>query len=83
MVPYNPEHVSKGGNRSTVNKDLKAPVGKYRVVSVDTFDGGDYVVGDYKDKKEAFKVAGEKSGTMCIAYVFNSRGEKIYKAGTF
>ena len=82
-MPYDPRHTSDGGNSSTTNKDLKAPKGKFRVIMVDTFDGGDCVEGDYKTKKEAFKVVDEKGGTMNICYVYDSKGKQLRKTGTF
>lgn len=82
-MPYDPRHVSEGGNRVTTNEDLKAPTGKYRVILVDTFDGGDCIIGDYDDKNEAIKVASDKGGQMTKVYVYNSNGQRIHSAGTF
>lgn len=82
-MPYDPRHESEGGNRSTANKDLKAPKGKFRVVCVDTFDGGDYIKGDYKDKQKAFDAALGSSGTMAISYVYDDKGNRVYKSGSF
>lgn len=76
-MPYNPEE-----NRTTTHDDLKAPKGKFRVIGVDTFDGGDWIVGDYRDKEEAFKNA-TVTQQMEIRYVYNDKGQRIYKQGTF
>lgn len=62
--------------------ELKAPMGKTRVVGVDLFDHEDYLVGDYDSPGEAFKVAdnnnSERSGSMDdIYYVYNDKGEYI------
>ena len=82
-MPYDPRHVSKGGNRTTTRADLKAPKGKYRVVLVDTFDGGDCILLTTKDKKKAIRLADKKGGQMTKVYVYNSRGQQIHAAGTF
>ena len=46
-MPYDPRPVSEGGNRGAGEEfQLKAPKDKFRVVSVDTFDGGDCCHGE-------------------------------------
>lgn len=64
-------------------KDLKAPEGKFRVVCVDTFDGTDWIQGDFNTKEEAIEVAEGKGGNMLKAYVYNDSGNDIYNAGKF
>lgn len=82
-MPYDPRHESEGGNRTTTREDLKAPKGKFRVILVDTFDGGDCIIGDYKNKKKAFDIAEEKGGTMTIVYVYDDKGRRVKKTGSF
>ena len=43
---------------------LIAPIGKYRVVCVDTFDGGDWIHGDYDTAADAIEQARAKGGVM-------------------
>lgn len=83
MSPYDPRHVSKGGNRTTRAKDLVAPKAKFKVVGVDTFDGGDWVDLITTDKKKAIKRAQEIGGTMQKAYVYDEKGNMIANFGTF
>ena len=82
-MPYDPRHVSEGGNRTTTRSDLKAPKGKYRVVSVDTFDGGDCILLTTKFKQKALDLARSEGGTMCIVYVYDDKGRQIDRSGTF
>ena len=82
-MPYDPRHVSEGGNRTTTRKSLKAPKGKYRVVLVDTFDGGDCILLTTKFKQKALNLANDKGGSMTIVYVYDDKGRQIHKAGTF
>lgn len=63
--------------------DLKAPAGKYRVIGVDTFDGTDWIYGDYNSKEEAIKLAKEKGGTMLKTHVYDDQGKHVFQAGTF
>ena len=63
--------------------ELKAPTGKTRVVGVDLFDRGDYLVGDYNSPKKAFKVADghniKRSGSMDnVYYVYDDKGNYIH-----
>jgi|GEM_PF-5345755 len=56
--------------------ELKAPQGKTRVVGVDLFDHGDYLVKDCDTQSEAFEIADnhncKRSGSM----------DDVYLAGT-
>lgn len=63
--------------------ELKAPEGKFRVVGVDTFDGDDWVVGDYDTKDKAIDVANEKAGEMLKMHVYDEKGKRVEQAGTF
>ncbi len=83
-MPYDARPVSEGGNRGAGERfQLQAPKGKFRVVCVDTFDGGDWVNGDYDTKQEAIRTASEKGGTMLRAYVYDDKGNQVSNAGTF
>lgn len=83
-MPYDIRPVSEGGNRGAGDTfQLQAPAGKFRVVCVDTFDGGDWVDGDYDSKEAALKRANEKGGTMLKVHVYDDKGHHIGGAGTF
>lgn len=64
--------------------ELRAPEGKIRVVGVDLFDHGDYLVGDYDDQDEAFRVADEhnekRTGSMDDVY-YAYDGQETYVRG--
>ena len=64
-------------------KDFKAPKGKFRVIGVDTFDGCDWIEGDFKTKKEAFETANSKGGTMLKMHVYDDQGNHLHDAGQF
>lgn len=60
----------------------KAPKGKTRIVCVDLFDREDYLVGDYDDQNEAFRIADahnkKRSSSMeDVYYVYNDVGTYI------
>ena len=83
-MPYDPRPVSKGGNRGMGELFSRAaPEGKYRVVCVDTFDGGDWVQGDFDTKKAALACAKDKGGEMLKAHVYDDKGRHIADTGTF
>ena len=65
-----------------MSTELKAPEGKTRVVGVDLFDHEDYLVGDYDDQNEAFRVVDERNmkrtGSMDdIYYAYDDKGEYV------
>lgn len=82
MSPYDPRPVSEGGNRG-IDEDFrrKAPKGKFRVIGVDTFDGGDWCEGDFTTIEEAKAKA--VGGEMLIKYVYDDQGKCIYSNGRF
>jgi len=83
-MPYDPRPVSEGGNRGIDEQFSRAaPKGKFRVICVDTFDGGDWVHGDYDTKEEAIKWANTKSGEMLKSHVYDDAGRHVSEAGTF
>ena len=62
--------------------EKQAPAGKTRVIGVDLFDHGDYLVKDYDSQQEAFGVADEhnsqRSGSMDdVYYVYDEQGKYI------
>ena len=63
--------------------ELKAPKGKFRVVGVDTFDGTDWVSGDFDTSAEALAHAKEKGGTMLKMHVYDEYGQHLGQAGSF
>lgn len=83
-MPYDPRKVSDGGNQGIDDTFSRvAPKGKYRVVTVDTFDATDGVQGDYATLHEANKEAKDNSGTMLKAYVYDETGKCVAGYGSF
>jgi len=82
-MPYDPRPVSEGGNRGIDEEFTRKAQGKYRVVGVDTFDGTDWVQGDYPSRNAAIEVAQRESGTMCKMYVYDDQGRCRHAFGTF
>jgi len=83
-MPYDPRPVSEGGNRGAGELfTVKAPAGKFRVVGVDTFDGGDWVQGDFDTKEDALACAKSKGGQMTKMHVYDENGKHVGEAGTF
>ena len=83
-MPYDPRPVSQGGNRGIDEQfSRSAPKGKYRVIGVDTFDGGDWHQGDFDTKQAALNEARAKGGEMTKMYVYDDKGRHVGNAGTF
>ncbi len=83
-MPYDPRPVSQGGNRGIGELfSHQPPPGKFRVIGVDTFDGGDWVQGDFDTKEAALACAREKGGSMTKMHVYDDRGRHVGEAGTF
>lgn len=83
-MPYDPRPVSEGGNRGIDEEfSRKAPKGKFRVIGVDTFDGGDWVEGDYATIQDAINAARSKAGEMTYMHVFDDRGCNVESFGRF
>ena len=55
----------------------------YRVIGVDTFDGEDWVEGDFDTREEAMGRAKEKGGEMLKMHVYDKAGRHVGEAGTF
>lgn len=85
-MPYDPRPVSEGGNRGIdVSFSRSAPSGKFRVIGVDTFDGTDWVSGDFDTIEEArAHVAKHTKGEqMLMMHIYNDRGSHVGQAGSF
>lgn len=82
-MPYDPRPVSEGGNRGIDEEFTRYGKKKYRVVGVDTFDGSDWVVGDYDTRKEAIGIANSKGGQMTRMHVYDTNGKCIHSAGSY
>jgi len=83
-MPYDPRPESQGGNRGYGERFGSVPEkGNYRVIGVDTFDGGDWVQGDFETKEEALKVARDKGGQMTKMHVYDKDGRHVQDFGTF
>lgn len=63
----------------------KPQKGKFRLVGVDTFDHGDWVVGDYETLAEALKVADEKTNgqQMLMMHIYDKNGKHVSQCGRF
>jgi len=59
------------------------PRGKFRVVGVDTFDGGDWIVNDFSSKNEATSAANKYGGKMTKMYVYDDKGTCVGEAGRY
>jgi hypothetical protein len=62
--------------------ELKAPIGKTRVVGADLFEHSDYLVGDYDNRNEAFRIADEHNTKRDekmddVYYVYDDQGTYI------
>lgn len=64
---------------------LIAPQGKFRVVGVDTFDGTEWVDGDFDTKDAAIASAKEraKNAVMMKLHVYDDKGNHLYEDGKF
>ena len=83
-MPFDPRPVSQGGNRGIDERfSRSAPKGKYRVIGVDTFDGGDWHQGDFDTREAALECARSKGGQMTVMHVYDDNGRHIGNAGTF
>jgi len=65
------------------NLELKAPTGKFRVIGVDTFDGTDWISGDFDTLDEAKQKAKDEGGTMLKTHVYDDAGKHVFEAGSF
>ena len=85
-MPYDPRPRSKGGNRG-IDEDFsrKAPKGKFRVIGVDTFDGDDWVEGDFDTLAAAATHVNDrtKGKQMLKMHVYDDTGTHRHDGGTF
>lgn len=83
-MPYDPRPTTEGGNRAVdIGFSRKAPLGKFRLIGVDTFDGGDWHDADFDDFADAVIAARKKGGQMTKMYVYNDQGECVANTGSF
>jgi hypothetical protein len=86
VSPYDPRPVSEGGNRGIDDTfSRKAPPEKFRIVGVDTFDGGDWVYCDVDTEEEArtFAVREAQGKQMLKIHVYDDQGRHVYSTGSF
>lgn len=62
--------------------ELKAPTGKTRVIDVDLFDHGNYLVDDYDDQDEAFRITDEHNSKRSdpmddVYYAYDDTGRHV------
>jgi len=74
---------TKEKEKKMTTLELKAPPGKFRVVGVDTFDGTDWIYGDYDTIEEATSLANSKGGEMLKTHVYDDAGKHCGGAGRF
>ncbi len=85
-MTYDPRPVSKGGNQGIDDQfSRKASKNKFRVVGVDTFDGGDWIEGNFPNLMRAKAVvdAKTKGQQMLKMYVYDNSGKCVYSGGSF
>ena len=83
-MSYDTRPMSKGGNRGIDKRfSRKAPKGQFRLICVDTFDGTDWLQGDYETLREAQIVARNKGGEMLKTHIYNDEGKHVFDAGSF
>ena len=66
-------------------EERKPPKGKFRVVGVDTFDGDDWVAGDFDTRESALNyVLAETSGKqMLMMHVYDDTGRHVGSGGNY
>lgn len=82
-MPYDSRPRSEGGNRGIDDDFDRCCLGKYRVVGVDTFDGTDWVQGDFPTLEEAKECANKHGGVMCKMHVYDPEGRHVHEAGSY
>lgn len=74
-MPYDIRPLSEGGNRGIDEEfSRKASEGKFRIICVDTFDGTDWLGGDYKNLSDARKAKKSLSGELLKVHIYNDKG---------
>ena len=85
-MPYDPRPVSEGGNRGIDEQfSRNAPPGKFRVIGVDTFDGTDWVEGDFGTKDAALlHISARTVGKQMLKmHAYDDKGRHVGAAGQF
>ena len=85
-MPYDPRPVSQGGNCGIDEQFSRcAPKGMFRVVGVDTFDGTDFVAGDFITFDDALEyVIKQTVGTdMLVMHIYDDTGAHLINKGKF
>ena len=78
--------ISSGGNRGRDDQFMQhAPPGQYRVVGVDTFDGTDWVAGDFPTlaSVQGFLARHTKKVGMLKMYIYDDQGRLQGEGSTF
>lgn len=83
IILINPKQIND--KKMLTHKDLQAPEGKFRVISVDTFDREkcDCIEGDFNSKEQALGIAQEKGGVMLKTHVYDDQGNNVGSYGSF
>ena len=63
--------------------ELQPPVGKFRLVGVDTFDGESWIYGDFDTESEGRRQCAQKGGVMLKGYLYDDKGRCIEEAGSY
>ncbi len=61
----------------------KAPIGMYRVIGLDTFDGGDWLDSDHDTLEAAETVAKHKGRDTIVMYIYDDEGKYLGGFGAF
>ncbi len=65
-------------------QELKAPEGKFRLITVNLSEGSAaYRLGDFDSLERAKDVAEQKSGVGQPVYVYNDKGEMLMRYGSW
>lgn len=65
-------------------RDYKAPIGKFRVICVNTKLGiKEGIEGDYLNEVGARMAAEQKAGDNMVCHVYDDKGRHIYEIGKF
>ena len=84
-MSYDSRPRSEGGKRG-IDEDFsrKAPKGKFRVIGVDTFSGGDWMEGDFDTLDQAMEHANNETNgkKMLMMHVYDDTGSNRYHVGS-
>ncbi len=85
-MPYDPRPMSEGGNRGIDESfNRAAPKGKFRVIGVDTFDGTDWVSGDFASLGSAQEHVSKNTAgkSMLMMHIYDDQGNHVGSGGSF